>query len=179
MDLKEFEGAWKDFLKKEDLAESPGAAPDKIKIGRADEIDDLASVDIRGHIRLGDRLRLAGKVEAGAVQYEKALEKEPSNPVALTKLGRALNLLGRKEEARRKLAQAVKENPNYAPAFLSYSKLLLENGELERAREFYLEGNALNPFDPEIHEGLAAIYKSLGDLKGVEIETEALRKLAY
>ncbi len=179
MNSEAFEKAWKEFLKNEDLAESPGAAPDKLEIGGdANEIESFTSVNIRGHIRLGDRLRLAQKTESAVLQYAKALEKEPANPVALTKIARAFIDLGRKSDAEIKLETAIHENPGYAPAFLVLGDLLIERSDFGRAKFCFEEANALNPFNPRGHERLVQIYEKLGDVKGLEVEKEALRRLA-
>ncbi len=178
MDSKKFEESWKQYLTNENLTESPGAAPDKLTLGSdANEIDELASVDIQGHIRLGDRLRMNGKVEASAVQYQRAVEKEPFNPVALTKLARAQIALGKLREAETSLLTATGANPNYSPAFIVLGKLLVDNKQFAKAKDSFEEANAVNPFNPEIHESLVLIYESLGDAEGIKREKRALETL--
>ena len=163
LDTKKFEESWKEFLTKDNLAESPGAAPDKLKIGPGNELEDLASVNIQGHIRLGDRLRLAGKPAASLVQYRKALEKEPFNPVALTRLARAKLALDDPAGAVETLEAAARENPNYAPAFALLGKLYLEKKDIKSAKKMFLEGFALNPFDPGIQMGLSQVREQQGN----------------
>ena len=162
LDAAGFEASWKKFLAEEDLKETPGAVPDKLKIGPGSELEDLTSVDIRGHIRLGDRLRQAGKPGAALIQYRKALEKEPSNPVALTRLARALLALGKEDEALKELKTAVDDNPNYEPSFVLSGELYLKKGDLKKAGEMFGEGNALNPFDPQVQRGLDAVKAGSG-----------------
>lgn len=161
LDAESFEKSWKKFLSEEDLKETPGAVPDKIKIGPGSEIEDLTSVDIRGHIRLGDRLRQAGKLEASLLQYRKALEKEPSNPVALTRLARALIALGKEDEALKNLETAVKDNPNYEPSFVLSGELYFKRENFKKAGEMFGEANALNPFDPQVQRGLELMREKL------------------
>ena len=174
---EQFEKDWKVFLAEEDLAESPGAAPDAVRFGQADEIDQYVGVGLRGHIRLGDRLRRKGLAEAALVQYGKAAGSEPFNPVALTNSARALLALGRGGQAVDALKVCVRENPNYLPAFL------LLGQEMERAEEFgealrnYRECAAINPFDPRVHEGIVRAAEALGLKEEAERSREILRKL--
>lgn len=175
---QDFELNWKRFLSEENLAESPGAAADVLKIGKAgNEIEDLTSVDIRGHIRLGDRLRERGQPQAALVQYQKAIEKEPYNPVALTKKARTLILQGKKEEALVCLERAVSENPNYASAFLLLGSLMIEKENYEKALKCFIEANGLNPFNPSVHEKLSALYAKLGDPVRAKREREIFERL--
>jgi len=158
-----FEISWKEFLKKEDLKETPGALQDKIKIGSGNEVNDLTSVNIRGHIRLGDRLRQAEKPEASLLQYRKALEKEPANPVALTHLARALITLGKETEALAYLETAVKDNPNYEPSFVLLGEIYFKKGDFKKSEKMFHEANALNPFDPQVQKGLKLVQEKSGD----------------
>jgi len=126
-------------------------------------VEDLTSIDIRGHIRLGDRLRQAGKPEASLLQYRKALEKEPANPVTLTHLARALITLGKEDEALAYLETATKDNPNYEPSFVLLGEIYIKKGNFKKAGDMFREANALNPFDPKVQKGLGIVKEKLGD----------------
>lgn len=175
---REFEAEWREFLKKEDLKESPGASPDKLKIGPgSDELEEFTGVDIRGHIRLGDRLRQGRRSEAARVQYLKALEKEPSNPVALTKLARTYLSLGKKKEAAENLEKCSEENPNYVPAFLLLGEHWVQEGNWAKGLWYYQESNAINPFNPAVHKNLSELYGRLGEKEKSIQEAEVLNFL--
>jgi tetratricopeptide (TPR) repeat protein len=162
-DMGGFEADWKKILADENLKESPGSAPDILALGRRDEIEVLAGTGIRGHLRLGDRMRLSGRPEAAVVQYQRALDQEPDNPVALVKMARTLLALGREHEAEAALVLATGENPNYAPAFLLLGARQLSAGDHAAARFSFEEAIALNPFNPEARLGRAQALQSLGE----------------
>jgi Flp pilus assembly protein TadD len=45
---------------------------------------------------------------------------------------------------------------------LVLGRIYLERGNLGRAEESYLTAVSINPFDPEVHTALAAIYEKEG-----------------
>lgn len=179
INFEQFEKDWKNFLEQEKLEESPGAMPDKLKWGQpSDELEELVSVGIRSHIRLGDRMRQNGQLQAALIQYERALKQEPSNPVALTKSARVLITLKREDEVIERLDKCIKENPNYSPGYLVLSEQMVRKNNFERARFLMLEANAINPFNPAVHRSLSKIYEQLGDKTSATKESEFAAFLA-
>jgi tetratricopeptide (TPR) repeat protein len=158
----EFESRWREFLKNEDLQESPGAMTGKVIVGKADELEELIGTNIRGHVRLGDRFRMNGKSAMALVQYDKALKLEPSNPVVLTKSARVLLSLGQGKEALGRLEDSMRENPAYAPAFLLFGAESAKKGQWRKAYDAAFSANAVNPFDPEAHRIMAESAENLG-----------------
>lgn len=174
----DFEKEWTKFLSAENLTESPGAAVDKIKIDKtADELEEFVSTGIREHIRLGDRMRQHGHLQVALIQYEKALKQEESNPVALTKSARVLLALKQNEKAVQQLEKCVQENPNYASAYLLLGVQKILEQKWEPALTDYLEANAINPFNPEVHRQLSEIYHRLGDESKSKSEQEIFEHL--
>ncbi|MBI1979791.1 MAG: tetratricopeptide repeat protein, partial [Elusimicrobia bacterium] len=163
---------------KENWRESEGAIVDTIKIGsQKDEVEDLAGIQIRGHIRLGDRMKLNDQPEAALIQYRKALEMEPNNPVALSKCARLLIESGEKEEAIELLKRSTRENPNYALAYLLLAEQLLWKKNLKESEMALLEANAIHPFNPKTHDLLTILYKESGDKKNEQKEQGILESL--
>ena len=178
MSVGEFEVQWKKFLVAQNLTQSEGAMPDRIRLGkRVDEVEEFVSTNLRGHIRLGDRFRQRNNPEMAIIEYQKALAKEPSNPVALTKSARAYMLLGRSEMAATRLQTCIKDNPGYPAAFLLLCDLWSQRGLWEESLKLALEANAINPFDPYVHKKLSRIYKELGKSKASESEAKIFDEL--
>ncbi len=164
MNDKDFEAKWKEILEKENFEESPGASPDVIKLsGQSSEIDELVSTDARAHVRLGDRMKQIGEPQAALIQYEKALKIEPNNPVALVKSAQSYGALGKLEASVSNLKRCVRENPNYPTGFVALGREMIRQEKWEEAKKYFNEANALNPFNPEVHEKLSVIYKGLED----------------
>lgn len=175
---KEFEEKWKSFLEDEKLEESAGALSDRLKFGKqADELEEFVGTDIRGHIRLGDRFVQSGRLQVALIQYEKALKQETNNPVGLVKSAKILLKLGKEDEALERLERSIRENPNYSPAFLILSDQMIQKKDWHRALVLTLEANAINPFNPEIHQKLSKIYDELENADSSKKESDIFQFL--
>jgi SpoVK/Ycf46/Vps4 family AAA+-type ATPase len=106
---------------------------------------------------LGDLLLAAGRFEEAAREYEAALAVEPSSDVQ-TALAECFLALGRVGEAAVLIEHVIEREEGSARARLVHCRLLLNEGELERAREEYRRVVALDPaaIDAELGELLAA-----------------------
>jgi len=161
----EFEENWKIILGQADWEKTKGAMSDEIRFESFDE-DSLIGANVKGKIRLGDRMRLRGHLEAALIEYEKALDEEPDNAVILLKVARTQLKLGKKEEALRNLERAVEKNPNYGTPHIELAKFI----DPSKSIPYLLTANAINPFNPEIHALLARAYRAIGE------EQKALRE---
>ncbi|OGR81430.1 MAG: hypothetical protein A3I11_07365 [Elusimicrobia bacterium RIFCSPLOWO2_02_FULL_39_32] len=177
LSLKEFEEAWKEFLKKEDLTVSPGALPDQLNMkASGDELEEITGTDIRGYIRLGDRMLLNKSVDAALIFYEKALKLEPSNPVALTRAARRYLEQGKKNEGLEYLRKCIKENPNYSPGYLALAEKMILAKNWQEALRLAKEANGINPFNPQVHQMLGLIYQELGEAENSKREQSIATK---
>jgi len=139
----------------------------------ADEIDEFVGADVRGKVRLGDKFRKMKRYNVALIQYEHALEKEPENPVVLTKLARCLNEMNRHTEMEEKLRIAVAKNPHYPTAYVLLADYLYKEERLSEALPLYKEANAINPFNPYIHKNMGLIYMHIKDNVSAIIEFKA------
>jgi tetratricopeptide (TPR) repeat protein len=152
-----FETAWKEALNKETWQKSRGAMSDEVRFDALRE-EDVVGASAEGRLRLGDRMRERGQMEAALIEYDKALADEPDNAIILLKCARARLALDRKDEARTMLRLAVLKNPNYATPMIELAGLV----EDKEAADLLLDANAINPFDPRIHRLLGEIDARLG-----------------
>jgi Flp pilus assembly protein TadD len=118
----------------------------------AREVDE----DARRAFRLGDLLWGRGRPRAASVEYEKAHERAPDDPIVASRLARAALEGGRAEVAITTLDPLRDRYPEHAPLHSLLGSALLAEGDLPRAREELREALRLNPFDPEPHCGLAS-----------------------
>jgi len=153
----EFEKTWLAHLARESWSKTKGAMRDEIQFSAVSE-EDFIGANAQSEVRLGDRMRLKGYIEAALMQYEKALRQEPDNAVILLKAARMNLILKESAEAERLLRLAIEKNPNYGTPYLELAGLV----EPKEAVHLYLEANAINPFDPRIHAGLSEAYGKLG-----------------
>jgi len=167
-----FETSWKVALNKETWERSRGALSDEVRFEALRE-EDVVGASAESRLRLGDRMRQRGQMEAALIEYDKARADEPDNAVVLLKCARARIALDRKDEARELLRLAVAKNPNYGTPMIELAGMV---GDKEAAG-LLLEANAINPFDPRIHRMLGEIYTRLGRSEAAR-ETEIAASLA-
>jgi tetratricopeptide (TPR) repeat protein len=171
-DLAAFQTFWTGELKKMHWEKTKGAMSDEIHFQPISEPGSVGA-DVQGRLRIADRMRKQGHMEAALIEFEKALEEEPDNAVLLLKAARTHLVLNQKEEAIKKLERATSKNPNYGTAHVELARLL----PAKEALYHYLEGNAINPFDPAIHEGLRNTYRELGREGDARQEDAVLEQL--
>jgi predicted Zn-dependent protease len=85
---------------------------------------------------------------------------------------------GDRGQAEKVLSEALVWNPDYPALNVQMGRLLLDAGQLQAARDHLLAANRQDPFDPEIHAGLAKVLTALNDPAGAERETRFTRILA-
>ncbi len=146
-DLPAFGEWWQAQLKGETWEKTKGALSDEVRFEAMDE-NDVVGADVQGRLRIADRMRKQGHIEAALIEYEKALKEEPDNGVLLLKAARTHLALGQENEAREKLKWAVQKNPNYVTIRIELAKLLPQ----KEAMIHLEEAKAINPFDPGIAE---------------------------
>lgn len=89
--------------------------------------------DVAARLDLADRYLAAGDVRSATAQYLVALELDPENPEALTRLGFVLFRSGRPERGLEAVDRALRVDPDY-PEALYYRGLILLRG-LDRPEE--------------------------------------------
>jgi tetratricopeptide (TPR) repeat protein len=131
--------------------------------GAHSELSEIAE-RARGFARLGDIFRERGKMVAARLEYEKAIQRTgASNPALASKYAVAAIATGKDQEAERALREAVKGHPHYAALHVNLGRIHVKRKEWPKARDALLLANRTDPFDPEIHAGLALAYEGLGD----------------
>ncbi|MFH1368821.1 MAG: tetratricopeptide repeat protein [Elusimicrobiota bacterium] len=164
-----FEGKWKKYLAGAGLHTHSGIMSDQPRFSNFDE-NEFIGADLKGHIRLGDKMRADNLFEAAIAQYDKALQQEPSNPVVLLKIARALNSAGRIDAAELRLKEAVDANPGYVTPYQVLGELYYGQKRYDEAARILNEAVSINPFHPLTHELLALSYNALGASAKAEME---------
>ena len=125
----------------------------------------------RGFARLGELLRGRGRFQAARVEYGKAYDRVgPKIPILADQYALAAMMSGSEDLAERVLAEAIGWNPDYAALHVHLARLLVRRQEFAKARDHLLAANGHDPFDPEIHAGLARALAALGDPGGASRE---------
>lgn len=186
-DFDTFYNSWKNYLEGKNLTEKiPGIKVKGVRInegegGKTDGSEDLVDIDngkARGHTRLGDLLSERGRLRGASYEYEKALGFDPSSPVISTRLASALNASGKTDRALGILDPLLEFYPENVDIHVVLGRIYLGLGNMRKAEESYLSAVSINPFDPEVHTALAAIYEKEGRTEEAERERKVLDILA-
>jgi uncharacterized protein HemY len=118
----------------------------------------------RDHARLGQLMRERSRWTAARIQYRKAIDRAGTRvPILANQFAIAAVMSGQKAEAEKVLLDAIAWSPDYAALRVQLARLLIERKEHAAARTHLVEANRQDPFDPEIHAGLALAAEALGD----------------
>lgn len=125
----------------------------------------------RNHARLGQLFRERGRWTAARVEYRKAIDRAGAKvPILANQYAIAAVMTGQKAEAEKVLRDAIGWSPDYAALRVQLARLLVEKKDHAGARQHLVEANRQDPFDPEIHAGLALSAEALGDPGGASRE---------
>jgi len=150
---KALEKRWKTGLSKEPRPPSARLIPRYLR-GEATEQDELAGVELeraRNYARLGDLLWTRSRPAAASVEYAKAHEAAPGDPVVASRYARSAIAGGRPKEAIAPLMLTLERYPTHAPALSSLATAMFRISKFDLAREAANRAIAHNPFDPQPH----------------------------
>ncbi|MFW6108021.1 MAG: tetratricopeptide repeat protein [bacterium] len=106
------------------------------------------------HVTLGMACRRLGKEDAAARQFRIAIELDPSNSEAHSKLGNLLSRGGEYEAAIPHYEAALKSDPKTAAVRSNLGVALARLGRLDDAVEAYRTSLDLDPSNPDVHINL-------------------------
>jgi tetratricopeptide (TPR) repeat protein len=164
-----FLGDWKRYLAARPLPEGGEEERKRFKDdpkhgGGHSEWAEIPDQKARGFARLGEIFRERGRWVAARLQYGKAIDRVGKGyPVLSHKFALAALASGREGEAVSALDEALRRHPQYAALHVAMGRVHARQKAWDAARDHFLQANATDPFDPEIHAGLAQAYEGLGD----------------
>ncbi len=183
LEFNEFEKEWKDFLASKDLKGVDGVNVRRLKIkgGLADEerldLEEIKSMVARNRAHLGDQLKERGRAGAAVIEYRRALTENPNSVSILNKLSSVLIAMDREKEALELVVRARDLSPDHPTAYAYLGKIYLKQKNFKPAMESFQDSIQVNPFNREVHLGLAEAYESLGDKRSGQKEREIAEKL--
>jgi tetratricopeptide (TPR) repeat protein len=167
----EFDAGWRAHMATRPLPRGGATALRKLRFqddpkegGPWAEWADLPDQPSRDHARLGQLMRERGRWTAARVEYKQAVDRAGARvPILANQYAIAAIMSGQKAEAERVLVEAIHWTPDYAALRVQLARLLLERKEFQQARQHLIMANRQDPFDPEIHAGLALAAEGLAD----------------
>ncbi len=132
--------------------------------GAHSEWSEIPDERARGFARLGAVFRERGRWAASRIEFAKAVAQVGKGiPVLSDQYALAAMMSGHDQEAESALVEALRRHPQYAALHLHLARLYVKRKVWKEAKEHLLAANAVDPFDPEIHAGLAAVGEAEGD----------------
>jgi tetratricopeptide (TPR) repeat protein len=174
--FSEFEQQWKVFLAAKALTSVSGVTIHryKVKEGDADadrmDLKEIQSLVARNRAHLGDKLKEKGRTRAAVIEYQRALTDTSDSVPVMNRLSAALIELGRDSEALTVLNRILALNPDHPTPYVQLGRIFLKQKEFIKAKTAFEESIQINPFNPEVHTGLADAYAGLGDQRRSEQE---------
>jgi tetratricopeptide (TPR) repeat protein len=169
---------WKKYMRDRPLPEGGAAELEKLRFkddpkhgGSWSEWADIPDEKARGFARLGEIMRERGKWEGARTEYGKAAKRVGfKHAVLADKYALVSMMVGKDADAEGALAEALRTHPRYAALHLHLARLYVKRKIWDRAKDELLLANRTDPFDPEIHAGLATAYDAMGDKGGASRE---------
>ena len=167
----DFVADWKRSILARPPPEARDAMAEKLRFkgdakhgGAHSEWAEIPDEKARGFARLGEIMRERGRWAAARIEYAKAVSRVGKGiPVLSDKYALAAMMSGHDGEAESALVEALRRHPRYAALRLHLGRLYVKRKAWPQATEQLLLANGVDPFDPEIHAGLAMAYEATGD----------------
>jgi tetratricopeptide (TPR) repeat protein len=182
MDLSGIETAWKKWVKTRKFNIVPGAAPARIKLATEEDtskaekpLEEIGDRESHDASRLGELLQMRGHHAAAVVEYEKAYQRSGLRyPTLVYRLARAYAAVKRVGEALAVLDRSIAVHPEESDNHLLAGRLRLDQKEYDAAAGHFEAVRLQNPFNPEIHLALAALYRARGQEEAAALEERFL-----
>ncbi len=146
--------------------------------GTWSEWAEIPDEKARGHARLGEILRARGRFAAARIEYGKAHDRVGARvPILSDQYALVAMMSGREDLAEKVLGQAIDWSPEYPALRVHLARLLARREQWAGVKEHLELANRQDPFDPEIHAGLAKALAALGDPDGASREERFARIL--
>jgi len=183
IDVSEFEQQWTKFLASKKLVPLTSARVHRYKV-REKNVDaqrmdlvEIKSLVARNRTHLGDRLKDRGRTGAAIIEYRRALSETQDSIPVMNRLSAALIDLGRDQDALKVLQRILELAPDHPSPYTHLGQVYLRRNDFEQAKTAFEESLQINPFNPEIHVGLAHAYARLGDSVRSSKERQIARTL--
>jgi len=183
LEFSEFEEKWKAYLAAKEIKPMTGAKIQryKVKEGSASEermdMQEIKSLVARNRAHLGDKLKERGRTRAAVIEYRRALAEMQYAVPVMNRLSAALIDLGRDEEALDMMRRTLDLAPDHPTPYTQLGQFYLKLKDFKKAKAAFEEAIQINPFNPDVHVGLANACAMLGDNVGAAQERDIAHRL--
>jgi tetratricopeptide (TPR) repeat protein len=142
------------------------------------ELSDIPDATARRFAHLGSLLLTRSRAGPALTELGKAESRAGARSPTLSNLyARALLRSGRTDEAERVLKASLVPYPDIAQTHVQLGQAELKAQQLDLARDQFLDANAIDPFDVQIHDGLLTVARAQGDAPTEAQESDTLSRL--
>ena len=127
---------------------------------------------LKGYLRQAIDAEKQEKVEAAQWNYQKVLEMEPDNRIALQRLGIIAANLGNDQDTIKYLQRAFRQDPDDPDTLFALGYSLIRQSEPDWAVSMLARAVALNPKNPDIARTYGMALATLGWTQAAEIQLE-------
>ena len=127
---------------------------------------------LKGYLRQAIDAEKQEKVEAAQWNYQKVLEMEPENRIALQRLGIIAANLGNDQDTIKYLQRAFRQDPDDPDTLFALGYSLIRQSEPDWAVSMLARAVALNPKNPDIARTYGMALATLGWTQAAEIQLE-------
>ena len=113
-------------------------------------------------IRKAEYLAASGRLDAAALEMERAIQIDPNDEAAHASLIGLYWRLGRPDKSDEHYRAALRINPNSARSHFSFGMVLSDQGKLPQAAEAFRRCLSINPLDSRAHAQLGRVLERLG-----------------
>ncbi len=180
--MEDFLNEWKKFVL-EMVRDAPTSAEvihPRVRESPATEASEEEYVKnkrARDKMILAEIFKERGRLDAAIVEYKMAVKIAPTSPYIKNQLGSLLIKKGRIKEARELLENVANLYPDYPRTFINLSKIYIALQDDRKLEESLLRANAVNPFDPYIHNELHLLYRRTEKIDEAERERKIIKIL--
>ena len=132
---------------------------------------------LKGYLRQAIDAEKQEKVEAAQWNYQKVLEMEPENRIALQRLGIIAANLGNDQDTIKYLQRAFRQDPDDSDTLFALGYSLIRQSEPDWAVSMLARAVALNPQNPDIARTYGMALATLGWTQAAEIQLEKAHNL--
>jgi eukaryotic-like serine/threonine-protein kinase len=123
---------------------------------------EMANAGAEGHVCLGMLQRGTGEYEKAVVEFQRALQLDPTIDEAYIGMALAYAALNKLDEAEKTYLNFIAVNPNYYRGYNVLANFYLQQAQYDKAAQIYQQAIRLAPENSQLYYNLGGTYLFLG-----------------
>jgi tetratricopeptide (TPR) repeat protein len=123
---------------------------------------DLANAGAEGHVCIGTLLRGTGENEKAVVEFQRALQLDPTAEDGYVGMAQAYTALNKLDDAEKTYQRFIELRPQYYRGYNMLAGFYLQQAQYEKAAQIYQQAIRLAPENSQLYYNLGGTYLFLG-----------------